>query len=65
MKTNSTIVLFLFVLCFYKPTSANAQVNTNDSLALVDLYNRTGGSITWADRTNWLTSAPVSSWYGI
>ena len=35
-----------------------------DSLALVDLYNSTGGS-NWTNNSNWLTTAPLSSWYGI
>ncbi len=41
-----------------------AQVNTQDSLALVDLYDSTGG-LNWTNNTNWLTKAPVSSWYGV
>lgn len=40
-----------------------AQVNINDSLALVDLYNNTGGS-SWKNNTNWL-SGNVSNWYGV
>ena len=35
-----------------------------DSLALVDLYNSTT-SINWSKKTNWLTTAPVSTWSGI
>lgn len=35
-----------------------------DSLALVDLYDTADGSH-WTNHTNWLTSAPISSWYGI
>jgi Leucine-rich repeat (LRR) protein len=42
----------------------SAQVNTTDSLALVDLYNSTNGP-NWTNHTNWLTSAPVSSWFGV
>ncbi|MEQ9305748.1 MAG: leucine-rich repeat domain-containing protein, partial [Marinoscillum sp.] len=38
-------------------------VNTNDSLALVVLYNATDGDH-WLNKTNWL-SGPVSTWYGI
>jgi len=40
-----------------------AQVNVQDSLALVDLYNSTGGP-NWANQDNWL-AGPVSTWYGI
>lgn len=35
-----------------------------DSSALVDLYDSTGGA-NWVNNTNWLTAAPVSSWHGI
>jgi len=37
---------------------------TQDSLALVDLYNSTNGA-GWTNHTNWLTSAPLSTWYGV
>ena len=36
-----------------------------DSLALVELYNSTGGSRIGENKTNWLTSSPVSEWYGV
>jgi hypothetical protein len=35
-----------------------------DSLALVDLYNSTNGS-GWTRHANWLTAAPLSSWFGV
>ncbi len=38
---------------------ADAEYN-----ALLDLYNSTNGA-SWANSTNWLTSSPVSNWYGI
>jgi hypothetical protein len=41
-----------------------AQVNTKDSMALVQFYKSTGGK-NWTNHTNWLTKAPVSTWYGI
>lgn len=37
--------------------------NMQDSLALVALYNNTGGS-SWSRKDNWLTG-DVSSWYGV
>jgi len=43
--------------------TANAQVNVQDSLALVDLYNSTNGP-NWDNNSGWLTG-PVSKWYGI
>ncbi|HVX28796.1 MAG TPA: leucine-rich repeat domain-containing protein [Parafilimonas sp.] len=52
-------------LTLYSDTIAvQLPVNTNDSLALVDLYNSTDGAH-WNGNTNWLTSASVSTWYGI
>jgi Leucine-rich repeat (LRR) protein len=38
--------------------------SVQDSLALVDLYNKTNGAA-WATNTNWLTKAPLNTWYGI
>lgn len=35
-----------------------------DSLALVDLYNSTNGT-GWFNHTNWLTAAPINTWYGV
>jgi Leucine-rich repeat (LRR) protein len=64
MKQKSTLVLLALALSLCKPFSITAQVNVQDSLALVDLYNSTDGP-NWNNHTNWLTSAPVSSWYGI
>ncbi|MCX6271710.1 MAG: hypothetical protein NTU44_10915, partial [Bacteroidetes bacterium] len=58
MKTIVSILLFLVF-----GSSLQAQVVYQDSMALVDLYNLTGGP-NWINHTNWLTG-PVSSWYGI
>jgi hypothetical protein len=35
-----------------------------DSLALVTLFNSTEGS-NWTNKTNWLSSQPISTWYGV
>ncbi|MFC1552585.1 cohesin domain-containing protein, partial [Candidatus Latescibacterota bacterium] len=35
-----------------------------DSLALVALYNSTNGP-SWSNKTNWLTAATISEWYGV
>jgi hypothetical protein len=57
--------LFFLLLFFARPFNGSAQtVNQQDSLALVDLYNSTNGP-GWINHTNWLTPAPLSSWYGI
>jgi Leucine-rich repeat (LRR) protein len=43
----------------------NAQVNTQDSTALVNLYNSTRGP-SWKRHDNWLsTFSPLSTWYGV
>jgi len=55
------LIIPFFIICL--KVSAQA-VGAQDSLALVDLYNTAGGS-GWINHTNWLTSSPVSSWYGI
>jgi Leucine-rich repeat (LRR) protein len=55
----------LLFACFIHPFIGSSQtINTQDSLALVDLYNSTNGS-GWINRTNWLTTAPLSTWYGV
>ena len=35
-----------------------------DSLALVSLYNATGGP-NWTNNTNWLSDRPLGEWYGV
>ena len=56
--------LFLSLISFFASSQASAQTNTSDSLALVDLYNSTNGP-NWPNHTNWLTSAPLSTWFGV
>ncbi len=52
----------IFFIC--KLNTANAQVNLQDSFALVDLYNSTDGPH-WHNNINWLTQAPLSTWAGV
>ncbi len=64
----SRISMFSLILICFLVISGNRSlkaqaVNETDSLALVALYNATGGA-NWTDNTNWLTGR-VSSWYGI
>ncbi len=61
MKKISTL---LIAVCLFAATNLKAQVNIQDSLALVNLYDSTDGA-NWYSKTNWLTKAPVSTWYGI
>src|SRR6266536_525337 len=63
MKTKSILFCLLFAVCVNIHT-AKAQVNVQDSLALVDLYNNTDGP-NWRYHDHWLTSSPVSTWFGI
>lgn len=52
----------------HDPDWMSSQTCTNerrlDSLALVAIYNSTGGS-NWTDKTNWLTTQPLETWYGV
>src|SRR5258708_39199199 len=58
--------LFFSLLFFSRPFNGSAQTaaNQQDSLALVDLYNSTNGP-GWLNHTNWLSPAPLGTWYGI
>ena len=64
MKTKFTLVLLVLALTICKPNFSSAQVDVQDSLALVALYNSTDGA-NWKNHDNWLTSNPVGTWYGI
>ena len=60
-----TLPLFLLFLILLRPFISSGQVaNQQDSLAVVDLYNSTNGP-GWTNPTNWLTSAPIGTWYGV
>lgn len=59
MKKNYWIIALVILI----PLSIFSQVQEQDSLALVALYDSTKGT-NWTNNTNWLTG-PVSSWYGI
>ena len=63
MKPKSLLFYFAFALGTNVYTT-NGQVNEQDSLAVVNLYNSTKGP-NWNNHTNWLTHSPVSTWYGI
>jgi gliding motility-associated-like protein len=55
---------FLLAALLLPAAGVKGQVNSTDSLALVDLYNSTNGN-GWTNKTNWLTTQPVALWYGI
>jgi hypothetical protein len=64
MKPYAILFYLLLAIGANSFTSIEAQTDINDSLALVDFYNSTNGPH-WSFSTNWLTTAPVSTWYGI
>jgi Leucine-rich repeat (LRR) protein len=64
MKKLLVCLAILLACLTYSLRSSAQAVEVGDSLALVDLYNSTGGP-SWVNHTNWLTSNPVSTWYGV
>src|SRR6478752_3776040 len=63
MKTKFTLLLVVATISISQPNIATAQVDVQDSLALVDLYNSTDGPH-WGYKPGWLTG-PVINWYGV
>src|SRR5689334_9441908 len=63
MKPFFTFLALIIIYLKNIPT-VFSQVNIQDSLALVDLYNTTKG-VNWHHKGGWLTNKPVSTWYGI
>ena len=59
MKIVKSLIFCLCILC----SSLSAQINTGDSLALVELYNSTNGP-GWKSNDNWL-NGEVDEWYGV
>ncbi len=64
MNTKCVHFLAISISLFLLSYRSQAQLNTSDSLALVDFYNNTNGD-QWKKNTNWLTLRPVSTWYGV
>lgn len=61
------ILFAFFYICILNPFFINAQVNKQDSLALVDLYNSTDGANWWPydEYYNWDLSRSVINWKGV
>ncbi len=60
-----TIKICMLLIFFCQMSNeVKAQIPTQDSLALVALYDSTNGAH-WTNNTNWLSGQPVSTWYGI
>ncbi|MDJ1505860.1 T9SS type A sorting domain-containing protein [Xanthocytophaga agilis] len=57
---------FALVLCLLSVWSVQAQggVSASQYQALVSFYNATNGT-NWFSKDNWLSSQPVSTWYGV
>ena len=59
------LILHGILLLLFANLRSYTQVNLQDSMALVGLYNATGGS-SWTNHTNWLAAnKPVSEWEGV
>jgi hypothetical protein len=56
-----TCVAIIFC-CLFSLQKLSAQVNTQDSLALIALFNSTNGS-SWTH--TWDTTQPISTWYSV
>ena len=56
------IICLLFVLAVFLPQKAKAQVNVQDSLALIALYNSTDGP-NWT--IPWPITLPIEYWPGV
>jgi len=48
----------------FKTIDGNIILNKKDSLALVDLYNKTNGK-NWKNQNNWLTDSAITKWTGV
>ncbi len=61
MKNKLLLLITILTLGMLKAT---AQVPAYEKAALVALYNSTNGA-NWTDNTNWNSTQPVSTWFGI
>ncbi len=60
------VLLFFISTCLLiKPFKVLAQVNVQDSLALVDFYDSTDGTHWRNPDAIWDLNSPVSNWYGV
>ena len=57
-------ILLFFILYTCLPTMTAQGSRRGDSLALVALYNATGGP-NWTNKTNWLSAQPLETWFGL
>jgi hypothetical protein len=59
------LILFIAISFCIKPFKSIAQVNVQDSLALVDYYDSTYGVAPWQFGQSWDLKAPVNTWLGV
>ena len=66
MKLRTSIILISVIVFLITGMNQNlaSQVPAQDSLALVALYDNTDGA-NWTTNTGWLTTEPISTWFGI
>lgn len=64
MKAKFLLVFIVLSFCI-KPYKSFAQINIQDSLALVDYYDSTYGVSPWQFGQSWDLQNPVSTWSGI
>ncbi|MEO5892695.1 MAG: hypothetical protein ABIQ31_20775 [Ferruginibacter sp.] len=61
---NTRTIFLLLLIYLLSGNRVVSQINTRDSLELIDLYDSTNG-VGWNQNNNWKTTAPVRTWYGI
>lgn len=60
----SVLLFYLFLFFSVNQTLLFPQVIVQDSLALISFFHLSNGE-SWKNHDNWLTTAPVSKWYGV
>ncbi len=63
LRLRISLKTMMLILFSFWSNMSFSQVNTDDSIALVALYNTTNGT-NWYHNDNWL-SGPVNTWWGI
>ena len=59
------VIVVVYLVSTFSPALASVQTQSaSDRAALVALYNATNGP-NWTNNSNWLSSAPLSNWYGV
>lgn len=56
--------LLTLIVCSTITIKSTAQSRLQDSLALVSIYDNVNGK-NWTNNTNWKTTMPINTWYGV